>query len=113
MPDVKNGNILAADYVLSQLGVKTNQNWTGSYATGNPIWGTTDRRPQQVALTTMAVNNHTVPDVRGMGARDAVYLLEQSGLKVQIKGCGKVVKQSAVPGTVPHKGSLCEIILEN
>ncbi|MDY5656633.1 MAG: penicillin-binding transpeptidase domain-containing protein [Prevotella sp.] len=113
VPDVKNGNILAADYVLSQLGVKTNQNWTGSYATGNPIWGTTDRRPQQVALTTMAVNNHTVPDVRGMGARDAVYLLEQSGLKVQIKGCGKVVKQSAVPGTVPHKGSLCEIILEN
>ena len=39
VPDVKAGNILAANYVLSHLGIKTNANWSGSYADGNPIWG--------------------------------------------------------------------------
>ncbi len=42
---------------------------------------------------------NTVPDVRGMGARDALYLLEKSGMKVTIQGRGKVVEQSITPGT--------------
>ena len=34
IPDVKNGNLLAADYVLSHLGIKTNNNsWNGDYST--------------------------------------------------------------------------------
>ena len=44
-----------------------------------------------------------VPDVSGMGARDAVFLLENAGLKVKISGAGKVVKQSLHPG-VSAKG---------
>ncbi len=40
-----------------------------------------------------------VPDVRGMGARDAVYLLRREGLQVQLFGRGRVVKQSVRPGT--------------
>ena len=43
VPDVKAGNILAANYVLSHLGIKTNANWSGSYADGNPIWGKAER----------------------------------------------------------------------
>lgn len=39
-----------------------------------------------------------VPDVRGMGATDAVFLLENAGLKVVIKGIGKVKQQSINPG---------------
>ena len=38
LPDVKNGNMAAADYVLKCLGVATLDGWQGSYATGNPIW---------------------------------------------------------------------------
>ena len=44
VPDVKAGNILAANYVLSHLGIKTNANWSGSYADGNPIWGKAEQR---------------------------------------------------------------------
>ena len=44
MPDVKSGNILAADYVLSHLGISTNKNWSGSYANGNPIWAALKER---------------------------------------------------------------------
>jgi cell division protein FtsI (penicillin-binding protein 3) len=40
-----------------------------------------------------------VPDVRGMGLSDAVYVLEKRGLKVSSKGYGKVVTQSIIPGT--------------
>ncbi|MBP9986442.1 MAG: hypothetical protein KBT44_00770, partial [Bacteroidales bacterium] len=31
-----------------------------------------------------------VPDVRGMGLRDATYLLESQGFKVKSSGCGKI-----------------------
>ncbi len=43
--------------------------------------------------------NAVVPDLKGMGLRDALYLLEERKLKVQVKGKGKVVSQSIPPGT--------------
>jgi len=51
-----------------------------------------------------------VPDVSGMGLKDAVYLLEREGLLIHIKGSGKVRAQSVAPGTIAKKGQ--EIILE-
>jgi cell division protein FtsI (penicillin-binding protein 3) len=45
-----------------------------------------------------------IPDVRGMGAKDAVYLLEKIGLNVQINGRGRVVSQSIHPGTQSTSG---------
>ncbi len=45
-----------------------------------------------------------VPDVRGMGARDAVFLLEKSGLQVRVNGIGKVRNQSLLPGYKYKKG---------
>ena len=48
-----------------------------------------------------------VPNVTGMGLRDALYLLENSGLKVKIEGegTGKVRKQSIRPGIRVDKNS--------
>jgi beta-lactam-binding protein with PASTA domain len=40
----------------------------------------------------------TVPDVVGMGASDAVYLLEKEGLTTNINGFGRVFRQSLKPG---------------
>ncbi|MCF8331831.1 MAG: transpeptidase family protein [Bacteroidales bacterium] len=45
-----------------------------------------------------------VPDVRGMGARDAIYLLRREGLDVKISGKGRVVTQSIRPGTRSVRG---------
>jgi cell division protein FtsI (penicillin-binding protein 3) len=50
------------------------------------------------------LNGSTIPDVRGMGARDAVYLLEKSGLRVNVHGSGRVVSQSLSPGERVVKG---------
>lgn len=112
LPDVKNGNILAADYVLSRLGVKTNENWSGSYANGNPIWGTTSHQNNQVMLTKVENGQAgLIPDVTGMGARDAVYLLESKEVKVRIEGRGKVVSQSLPAGHQIKKGEVCSLKL--
>jgi len=45
-----------------------------------------------------------VPDVTGLGLKDAVYLLENIGLKVVAKGRGKVIYQSMVQSADFHKG---------
>lgn len=44
------------------------------------------------------ISANTVPDVKGMGLRDAVYVLENIGLKVAADGYGKVERQSLSPG---------------
>lgn len=113
VPDVKSGNILAADYVLSHLGIKTSKNWNGSYADGNPVWGKAQRNPSSVFLAKGPhYENKTVPDVTGMGARDAVFVLESRGVKVRIQGRGKVTQQSLPEGHVIKKGEVCSLKLE-
>ncbi len=52
-----------------------------------------------VAFSHKSVSRELVPNVVGMGLRDAIYLLEQVGLKVQVSGVGKVQSQSVSPGT--------------
>ena len=113
IPDVKNGNMLAANYVLEHLGVKTDRQWEGSYVSGgNPIWGTAVRKANDVGLSKMKTYKNIVPDVTGMGASDAVYMLESRGLKTTIKGRGKVKSQSIAAGSVIKKGQTCEILME-
>ena len=113
IPDVKNGNLLAADYVLSHLGISSNKWWNGSYANGNPIWGSVGHNGKDVQLAKLPVyNERHVPNVMGMGARDAVYLLESRGVKVRIEGRGKVVSQSLPAGHEIKKGEVCSLKME-
>lgn len=51
-----------------------------------------------------------VPNVVGMGLRDALYLLENRGLKVVVSGAGKVVLQSLRSGT-PIRGQTIKLTL--
>ena len=57
------------------------------------------------------VDMMTVPNVKGMGLRDALYLLENSGLKVGVVGAGMVQKQSLNPGGKVVKGTYIQIEL--
>jgi cell division protein FtsI (penicillin-binding protein 3) len=50
-------------------------------------------------LTPLDIPESAVPDVRGMGLRDALYLLENAGLRVNYDGIGTVKSQSIAPGT--------------
>lgn len=48
----------------------------------------------------------SIPNVTGMGARDAMYLLEKLGLQVRINGVGLVRKQSIAPGSIASEGNV-------
>jgi cell division protein FtsI (penicillin-binding protein 3) len=52
-----------------------------------------------------------VPDVGGMGLKDAVYLLENMGLRVSVSGRGKVIYQSLAQNTDFKKGESIKIQL--
>ena len=63
-------------------------------------------------LAVQELPDHTMPDVTGMGASDAVFLLETCGLKVKLNGAGKVKSQSIPYGANIHHGMICQLILQ-
>lgn len=64
--------------------------------------GLTEKRLDIAETDTMPLNK--VPDVTGMGAKDAVYALQKRGMRVRINGCGEITKQDIAPGTLAVKG---------
>lgn len=113
IPDVKEGNILSADYVLSHLGIKTNTNFKTNAPAGQMVWGTAKKESTHVTLAKQkGPGNRYIPNVHGMGARDAVYLIEKRGVKCRLVGRGKVVGQSLEPGHYIKKGDVCVLTLE-
>ena len=52
-----------------------------------------------------------MPSLIGMGLKDAVYLIENKGLKVKATGRGRVLSQSLEPGTKFIKGQTVAISL--
>jgi len=57
------------------------------------------------------VKEDMVPDVRGLTLKDALYVLENQGLKVRPRGNGRVLKQSLKPGSRARKGRVIYISL--
>ena len=53
----------------------------------------------QSVLSKRTVANNIMPDMKGMGLKDALFLLENRKLKVAFHGRGKVISQSIEPGT--------------
>jgi cell division protein FtsI (penicillin-binding protein 3) len=69
---------------------------------------------QNTAVMNNAVNVQsfkTTPDVAGMGLKDAVYILENKGLKISLQGKGKVISQSIAAGTGFTKGQKITLFL--
>jgi len=63
-------------------------------------------QPAQVSTAPSAV-----PDVSGMGLKDALYLLENKGLRAVANGRGRVVSQSLAPGSTFKKGEKIILML--
>jgi cell division protein FtsI (penicillin-binding protein 3) len=62
-------------------------------------------------LYSSASSGPVTPNVVGMGLKDAVYLLENSGLKVTAAGRGRVMNQSVTAGTNFNKGQTISLVL--
>lgn len=104
-PPVKNGNWDRNHTVLTALNLPVNDlSDTGDWVAISR--DSTGYRPKAIVL-----EESRIPDVRGMGARDAVYLLEKFGLRVNLSGAGKVVSQSFAPGQRLVRGTTISIAL--
>jgi cell division protein FtsI (penicillin-binding protein 3) len=73
-------------------------------------WVVNFRETDGIRFAPRAIRDNQVPNVKGMNARDAVFILEQLGMKTRINGHGKVSSQSVPPGSGVTKGK--EIILK-
>jgi cell division protein FtsI (penicillin-binding protein 3) len=106
IPEVMRGNIADARYVLDKLDVRHAWNADKAYSKGKLVWGKVENTEKQVLLTEVdfAPAEGKVPNVKGLGAKDAVYMLEACGLRVQLSGMGKVYSQSLSPGSTAKKG---------
>ncbi|HNS17626.1 MAG TPA: penicillin-binding protein [Bacteroidales bacterium] len=62
-------------------------------------WATVCREETRLHYQGIVVTDTAIPDLRGMGARDAIYLVESLGMKPQILGKGRVTDQSLSPGS--------------
>lgn len=65
----------------------------------------------EVGKNDLTVAGGVMPNVVGMGLRDAIYLLENSGLRVRYSGRGRVTKQSPRPGVRVSRGATVAIEL--
>lgn len=106
MPVVKNGNFKNSKTVLSKLDYRTDYSGTKS------DWITVAHDSTAFLTHDLELKQNLVPEVLGMGARDAVYLLEQAGMRVNLTGSGKVVTQSFRPGQNVVKGTTVSITLK-
>lgn len=111
IPDVAQGDIAETAYVLKQLNVKSNS--ASIPYSFNPVWGKAKATDSYVELSTAQPDKKRVPNVVGMGAKDAVYLLESYGMKVHLSGVGKVHTQSIPSGSMVRKGEYITLTLKN
>ena len=68
-------------------------------------WVRASKSGSAVTWKKNTIGQGIVPDVSGMTFRDAIYLLEKTGLSVSYQGKGRVAEQSLAPGTRISKGS--------
>jgi len=68
-------------------------------STSGSRWSYVQKEDNQVTARRMSTTKQSMPNVKGMGLKDAVYLLENMKLKVVARGAGKVSQQSLVAGT--------------
>lgn len=98
IPNVKSGELAETSYILNKLNVRTEGR------TSKESWGKASEDSIGVRLEQQALTAGIMPSVVGMGAKDAVYLLEKVGLRVNIAGVGKVTRQSIPSGHKFSKG---------
>ena len=101
-PKVKSGQTKAIQSVYKSLGMKTNGMAKGEYVSATDTNG--------IHQYEIKYTEGRVPDVNGMGLKDALYLLGNSGLRPLVKGSGRVVRQSLAAGLRVAKGY--QIVLE-
>jgi cell division protein FtsI (penicillin-binding protein 3) len=105
-PKVKYGSKTNTTTALKTINIPFKDN------SGDSDWIVAIKDNDRIKLETRKINNNQVPNVIGMPLNDAVYLLENAKLKVNIEGTGQVINQSQKGGNTLIKGTQIKIILK-
>jgi cell division protein FtsI (penicillin-binding protein 3) len=93
IPYTKTGNAEEVNEALDFLDIPTKNSAKKSQYITASVDG------EKLALNSRAVIKNLVPNVVGMGLKDAIFLMEDAGLRVNVRGRGTVRSQSAAAGT--------------
>lgn len=104
-PEAKAGQSQATKKVYNAFGIKA------LYAAKSDYFNSIDTN-NGVAYEENTPIKGIMPNVNGMGLKDAMYLLGNAGLKARVKGSGKVTSQSIQPGSRIGKGLMVDILLQ-
>ncbi len=107
---IKSGNVAAIEEVNRALSPKrikgkTPEKW------GRIVSETGLDSIDQIGIEAYDHAENKMPNVYGMGLRDALFILESHGLKVSIKGSGAVYRQSIRAGSSIKRGTSVTIEL--
>ncbi|RHJ82437.1 penicillin-binding protein [Parabacteroides sp. AM08-6] len=107
-PQPKSGDWEALENVLDKLDINV---VTDSISTK---WVSAKREEEsdEIKLKDITIREGLVPNVVGMGAKDAVFLLESAGLRASLNGMGRVSSQSVSAGTRVSKGQTVALTLK-
>ncbi|MGQ9619641.1 MAG: penicillin-binding protein [Bacteroidales bacterium] len=103
-PDAGNGYRNDIQEIYRKIRAKYQKN-------GDDTWVTTREKGDTINIVPLNIQDNLVPDVRGMTLRDALYLLENSGLRVEYSGIGRVRKQEPEHGAVIRNGMVVSLVL--
>ena len=101
-PEAGNGSRSDINEVLRNLDVRYKR-------TADDDWVATRESGDTIRLAGVRLQKGLVPDVRGMSLRDAIYLLENSGLRVRYSGKGRVLRQSPEHGARYDEGTVVSL----
>lgn len=96
-PVIRAGNQEELTMLCNELGIS-------NHSSSEEDWVRTSIKGNSINWRKNTIGQGIVPDVQGMTFRDALYLLEQAGLKVSYEGKGRVVSQSLTAGRKVTKG---------
>jgi cell division protein FtsI (penicillin-binding protein 3) len=101
-PDAGNGYRADINEVLKNIDVRYRR-------TADDDWVSTHESGDTVSLSGVKIQPGLVPDVRGMSLRDAIYLLENSGMRAKFSGKGRVLRQSPEHGAKYNDGTVVSL----
>lgn len=103
-PDVMKGKKEDMNMVLANLNIPFKNSGSDASWIANAKTDSTKITQQPIDIES-ALKKGMMPNLQGLSAKDALYLLENNGLNVRIQGFGAVKKQSLEAGTRFSKGT--------
>lgn len=110
LPPARSGHAADLKTILNKLSISSQMQSDSEEESGSE-WASAEISTNYIKLQPRQVNKQTVPDVKGMGLKDALYMLENAGLKVETEGYGRVKQQSVNPGQPLLKGMIIHLKL--